>query len=190
MCGRPLHEEPRTQHEQEEGEAEPAAGRPRTNATAVSFGNPDVVRAAYLPAMLAAVLGNVPILYLFCFFWYPAAGFLSVYLYRKRTGAFLPPPQGAKLGGITGLLSFTVSLLVSTVGYILGGGANFAHSLREAAERSGQPQEIQHRMMELLQNPTVVALMFMVGLAMWFIAMVGFTAIGGAVGANFLEKEK
>jgi hypothetical protein len=192
MCGRPQREEPPHLEDDEtaapEAEAAPGGGR-RKAARGVSFANPDVIRAAYPLAVVAAVLGTIPALSLFCFLWYPAAGFAAVYLYRRRTGIYLTPKEGAKMGVIAGLLVFTISFLIMTIGLVFGGTADFSQALREAVEQSGQPEELQRSVLHMIQNPATLALMLMVGLFLRFLATAGFTMLGGALGAKVLEKE-
>lgn len=191
MCGRPQRED--LAQEPQEAATDPAgaapANEPRQGVTGISFGNPDVLRAAYPVAVMAALLGSVPALSLFCFLWYPAAGFTSVYLYRRRTGIFLTPREGAKLGGIAGLLVFVISLLVLTVGFLFGGSADFTAGLREAVAQSGQPEELQRSFLLMIENPATLALILMIGLFFRLIATAGFTILGGALGAKVLEKE-
>lgn len=192
MCGRPQRED-LAQLELGETAAHQVgaapAKEPRKGVSGVSFGNPDVIRATYPVAVVAAVLGSVPALSLFCFLWYPAAGFASVYLYRRRTGIFLTPAEGAKMGAIAGLLVFAISLLVLTIGFLFGGGADFTAALRAAVEQSGRSAELQRKVLQLIENPATLALMLMIGLFVRLIATAGFTMLGGALGAKVLEKE-
>jgi hypothetical protein len=191
MCGRPQREVPAAlEGETAAHEAEEApAGERRKSVPKVSFANADVIRAAYPVAILAAILGSVPSLSLLCFLWYPAAGFASVYLYQRRTNLYLTPKEGAKLGAIAGLLVFAISLLVITIGFLFGGGADFTQALRQAVEQSGQPEELQRSFLRMIENPATLAVVMMIGLFFRFIAIVGFTVLGGALGAKILEKE-
>ncbi|MEX2303592.1 MAG: zinc ribbon domain-containing protein [Bryobacterales bacterium] len=156
----------------------------------ISFSNPDVIRSAYPPAAVAAILGSIQFVSMLCFLWYPAAGFASVYLYRIRTGIFLAPRAGAKIGAITGLLVFAISLLIATVGYLLGGGADVGQAVREALEQSGQPEELQRNVLNLINNPATLALVLLFGLALQLIVTAGFAILGGALGAKVLEREE
>lgn len=189
MCGRPQREDLAQLEQQLSAAHEAAAEEPAKDARRISFGNPDVIRAAYPIAVVAAVLGSIPAVSLFCFLWYPAAGFLSVYLYRRRTGVFLTTAQGARLGAITGLLVFAISLLVLAVAFVFGGGADFSAALHEAVEKSGQPEDLQRSILRLIDNPVTLSLILMIGLFFRFLATAGLTVIGGALGAKVLEKE-
>jgi len=192
LCGRPQREEPASREHDEStalGAEESHAEQPRKDVRGISFGNPDVIRAAYPIAVVAAVLGSLPALSLFCFLWYPAAGFASVYLYRRRTGIYLTPSEGAKMGAIAGLLVFAISLLVLTVGFVFGGGADFTAALREVVEQSDYPEELQRSVLRMIENPMMIGLILMIGLFIRFLATAGFTMLGGALGAKVLEKE-
>jgi hypothetical protein len=73
------------------------------------------VRIGLLVALLSffasALSGPVLILPLI---WLLAAGFLSVYLYRRRTGFVLSPASGARMGWMTGLFAFLILLVLLT----------------------------------------------------------------------------
>jgi hypothetical protein len=187
QCGRPVREEPLAAEPEHIEEPPQATAAPRIGP--VGFGNPVAVRAAYLPAIMASLLTLMPGVSLLCFVWYPAAGFLACYLYRRRSGIDLRAVEGAKLGALTGLFSFAASLLVSTIAYLVSSGADFGESFRQAVEQSNQPAEIQRQMSVLLNNPAMLAVIVALGLALWFFIAVGFTAAGGAIGAKLLERE-
>ena len=83
----------------------------------IILSNPTVLKSCYIGAILAALLGNF-IYYLF-FLWYPAAGFLSVHTYRNQAG-LLPDVRGcARLGLITGAMSFLISLILFSLALLL-----------------------------------------------------------------------
>lgn len=189
LCGRPQRDLPSPVEDSPTPprEDQPPSARPRLGG--VSFSSPDAIRAAYPPAAIAAVLGSIQFVAMLCFLWYPAAGFAAVYLYRLRTGIFLPPGAGAKLGAITGLLVFAISLLIGTIGYFLGGGVDVSESVRQALEQSGQPEELQRSVRNLINNPATLALMILFGLGLQAVVTTGFATIGGALGAKVLEKE-
>ena len=48
----------------------------------------------------------------------PAAGFLAVYLYHRRTGQPLTTGAGARMGWITGAFLFGIAALLFTVGFV------------------------------------------------------------------------
>jgi TM2 domain-containing membrane protein YozV len=190
LCGRPQREiltlsddAPDTPRE------EPAPPAEEPKPLGISFSNPDVIRSAYPPAAVAAILGSIQFVAMLCFLWYPAAGFASVYLYRVRTGIFLAPRAGAKIGAITGLLVFAISLLIATVGFLFVGTADFSEAMRQGLEQSGQPEEVQRTVLDLLNNPATMALLLLMVLGVQLFVTTGFAILGGALGAKVLEKE-
>src|SRR5688572_28960328 len=80
-------------------------GRPLIN-----FSNPVVLRVALLCASLSALLNAIPIVSLGCCLWIIGGGFLSTWLYVRRTGTMLSTAEGARLGWITGLLTFVITI--------------------------------------------------------------------------------
>ncbi len=188
MCGRPLREEP-----------QPAAPDPedvRENlpkaalAGPISYGNPDALRAAYISALIASLLTHVPFVNYLCFVWYPAAGFLSVHNYRKRIGEAPSVRGGAKLGWITGVLTFAISLFLGAIGSLLPNqGARLNELLRQQIAQTPGQEDIKRQFLEMLQNPLAIAVLVLFVLALTFVMTTGFTALGGALGAKVLKKD-
>jgi TM2 domain-containing membrane protein YozV len=190
LCGRPLREVlPPPDEPENQPSEEPPQPPEEPQPLGVSFSNPDVIRSAYPPAAVAAILGSIQFVAMLCFLWYPAAGFASVYLYRVRTGIFLAPRSGAKMGAITGMLVFAISLLISTVGFLFVGSGEFAEAVRQGLEQSGQPEDVQRTVLNLVNNPATMALMLLIILVVQLLLTTGFAILGGALGAKVLEKE-
>src|SRR5690349_13050214 len=75
----------------------------------VSFRNRIAVQIALMTASMAALLCWV---FIFGFvIWLPAAGFLAVYLYHRRTGQLLSTGGGARMGWLTGSFLFGITAL-------------------------------------------------------------------------------
>jgi hypothetical protein len=155
----------------------------------IGFGNPEALRAAYLPAALSAFLSSVPLVSLLCFIWYPAAGFLAVHLYNRRNRGFLDSGGGARLGALTGVFSFVITLVLMTIGSLFVGEGGFAQALRKAVEENPMRGEMMDQVLPLLENPLAIALILLVGLGLTFMLSVGFSAIGGALGARVLRRD-
>lgn len=200
-CGRPVTEEAaaeerkrlrmeleagragREQEQEEEGAPKRQAGPPR-----VGFGNRDAVRASYWGAALAALLGAIPLVNLLCFVWYPAAGFISVYAYRRRTGVRAKPGAGAMLGFITGVLAFAISAAINAIGAVAP-GVDFTEALRSQVEQAPGQAETKQQLLEMLENPAAVAMILLISMALWFGVTVAFTTLGGALGAKVMEED-
>ena len=78
-----------------------------------SFQHPVALRAGIFAASLATLL--CLLLMIGFMIWLPAAGFLSVYLFSRRTGQLLSLRAGARMGWITGILSFVIITVLFTV---------------------------------------------------------------------------
>jgi len=196
MCGRPLSEEAR-QAEADQAQAaieasrRKAAGELEPDERPIGFGNPAALRSSYLGGLLAAFLSTIPLLYFLCFIWYPATGFLSVYLYRRRTGHSPTPRQGARLGAMTGVLTFAISLVINVLNSMVR-EADFADMFRQQIDQVVQgpgQEELRRQMLELIDNPTAVAMLILISLLLTLAVTLGFTTIGGALGAKVLDDD-
>ena len=193
MCGRPLSREAR-QAEAEQAKAaielfrRRAAGEEEAGKRPIGFGNPAALRSSYLGGLLAAFLSNVPLLHLLCFVWYPATGFLSVYLYRRRTGESPTPREGARLGAMTGALTFVISLVIGALNSMVS-EADFAEVFRQQIETLAN-EEIKRQTLDLIDNPAAIAMLILVSLVMTLVVTLGFSTVGGALGAKILDEDR
>jgi len=192
MCGRPLSEEAR-QAETERNQAAVEAARRRAGGEEsgpipIGFGNRAALRSSYLGGLLAAFLTNLPILSFLCFVWYPATGFLAVHLYRRRMGASLTPREGARLGAMTGVWTFVISLVLAAINSIFREGS-FADTFRRLIEQTAVQEDVRRRMLELIEDPVALAFVLLAGLTVTFVVTLGFSTAGGALGAKILEDE-
>src|SRR5712691_7573897 len=79
----------------------------------VNFHNRLAVRIGLSVASIAAPLSWA--LLLGAVVWMFIAGFLSVFFYRRRTAQFLTVRSGARLGWMTGVLSFVILTVLFTI---------------------------------------------------------------------------
>src|ERR1039458_5614370 len=100
----------------------PILPAPAPGDSGVSFANPAVLRIAFAAAALSILLDFTPILGFLFIFWSMGAGFMAVWMYRKRTGQPLSVSSGAKLGWITGVFTFVIMTVLLTTGALLSGG--------------------------------------------------------------------
>lgn len=193
QCARPLYEEPAP--EQAEPDADEIAESsseqsPQQDAPPpIAFSNALAVRSAWPAALLASLLNNLPFLSFLCFLWWPGAGFLAVYRYRRRTGLTPTVAEGAKLGWITGVLTFCVSLFVLALVSLVSGEGGFSELIRGQLLQAVGDEEMRRQMSELLKSSTFVAFLVLFSLLMQFMITVGFTAAGGALCAKVLDKD-
>ena len=162
-----------------------SAGPPR-----IGFGNPQALRSALLASVVAAVLGNLPLVGILCFIWYPGAGFLSVYNYRRRTGLTPTTSEGAKLGWITGVFTFVISLAMLALVFLAPRqDGSVVETIRRQISEYPAQEELKRQMLELLDNPPALAMLLLIYLAMFFVLVAGLTTTGGALGAKVLEED-
>jgi len=185
-CGRPQREEPVLVEEQPEVQPIlaplPAAPPPPIEAP-ISFRNATAVRVAVLAGvpvfLLSAVAGPlmlaVPV----------AGGFFAVYLYRRRTGQRVSVVAGARLGWIAGIIVFAILTMLLTMLVLMLSQPDLVQSMRDqmAKMSSISPEEVTKRI-DLLRTPSSLALVLLDA----FLTYTLLTALGGAVGAKFLDR--
>jgi hypothetical protein len=184
-CGRPLTVEAREQ------ERTLNALPPREDEKVRPIGFSDVhsLRACYWPAVMAALLANLPGLNLLCFLWHPGAGFLAVHSYRRRTGREPNPREGAKLGFMTGVVSFTLSMILLAVASLLPGSGGMVggfERMREEFEKSGQA-EVAEQLGRLIAEPATLAVVLVFALGFSFLFTAALATLGGAMGSRVLS---
>lgn len=153
----------------------------------ISFRNAIAVRVALatgipivlLSAVLSAVAGPlgmaVPV----------AGGFFAVYLYRRRTGEKITVLAGARLGWISGIIVFSILTLLLTMTVVVLSQPDLVQSMRDQMTKmSPLSQEEITRSIEALRTPSGLA----VALLNAFLSYTLLTALGGAVGAKFLNR--
>ena len=189
MCGRPLTAEAAAADApRRTGRTAPRPeGAIELSAPSVGFGNPQALRAAYLPALLAAFLSQLPFLNFLCLIWYPGAGFLSVHLYRRRSGNSPTTRDGVKLGWMAGLMSFGITLALGALGNLFPGEQpDLSDILRRQVEQTPMQDEIRRQMLEMIDNPAALATLIVFALLTTLAITVGLTMMGGALGAKVL----
>jgi len=144
----------------------------------VSFGNPVALRIAFLMSLVLMVLEMIPGLNLLFLVWWLAAGFSGVLLYRRLTGLVLSVRAGARLGSITGILTFVSMAVIFALTMVFMGNDLFQQMVKQ------DPQ-----MKEVVNNPPAMAALFILVLAIIFAMVVGTCAAGGALGARFAGRD-
>lgn len=163
----------------------------------INFRNRIAVRVGFLVAGLvilastfASLLGSLPAQFFAFVVLFLFSGFLSVYLYMRRTGQALSVRNGARLGWITGVFSFVISTVLFTVGLLsIGGISGLASAYRQQSSSLGLPEQAVERVLEVLQNPGAMTLFLLLLLLTQFVIYTTVASVGGALGAKVLEKE-
>jgi hypothetical protein len=166
----------------------PRESQPLLNA--VGFGNPMAVRVALLCGSLSALLNALPFVSFGCCLWMIGAGFLAVHLYGRRTGLMLEIRQGTRLGGMTGLFGFVITVVLTFVSLALAGATGgLRETLRQSMERISAQDEVTRQVIDFLTSPAGLAISLVLYLMLGFLAMVSLAMAGGALGAKVLERD-
>ena len=181
-CGKPQFEMP----EPEPEEAEPVVVAVAQKAVAIpepGFRNPVAVRIGLIVALLSffasALSGPILVLPLV---WLVAAGFLSVYLYKRRTGMPMTAGSGARLGWMTGLFAFVILLVLLTTIVLVVSDQSAASKLLEEMKARGADVNAE-LMVNAFRNPSGILQIVLVS----FIVFTLFPTIGGVIGAKLLS---
>ena len=138
----------------------------------LNFRNRAAVRIALLVSALATLLSFLPYLNWFM------AGFLAVFLYRRRTGQLLNLESGVRMGWITGLMTFAI--MAALLGFSLvtlqaiGGISAFQAQFKGTVD----PRVLES--FKLLQSPPELAKL----LLQFFVFTTLLSMAGGALGVK------
>jgi hypothetical protein len=189
-CGKPQREEivPETL----ERPPDVSAAAPPPSATSagtpqrVNFRNATAVRICFLMAGIASLLSALPAMALGLAglaLWWAGAGFLSVYVYRRRTGQFLTVDSGLRMGGITGLMGSAISVVVSVAMVALIRGGQIATLYDEQFRKMyGSDPKMEQTLKLLEKDPG--SLVF--GLIFALVFFLFLCMAGGALGAKLV----
>lgn len=188
-CGKPQRDEPTLEVVESApppGPSQPASLPPPE----IGLHNSLAVRIAFLVGALTFVLSSLPLPPYVGMIWLLGAGFISVLLYRRRSGHPVSVRSGARMGWITGLCCFVIFTVIFTFSFAVaaylfregGAGAYFAQ-LRAL----GMPEDTIRKVEQAIryfESPAQVAAF----LLSFFVMFTGLVAIGGAIGAKILSQ--
>lgn len=194
-CGKPQVELP--VEEEPIPEIAPAVPvPPPSTAGEISFRNRVAVRVGLLAAAVTSLLISVPIpMYLnivWVLVWLVGAGFLSVYLYRRRTGEELSVKKGARMGWITGVFCFVIATVFFTITLlVISNRGGLAQFYREQLSAQGTGAQVDlEQLLSVLESPAGVGGIIFFSLLMMFVFFTLLPTLGGAMGAKVLERER
>jgi hypothetical protein len=149
------------------------------------------MRVALLCGSLSALLNAIPFVSFGCCLWITGAGFLAAYLFSRRTGMMLRPREGARLGGMTGLLCFVISIVFTAVNLTIAraAGTNLRDILEQSMQKMSSQDPAARQVMEFFLSPAGLATFLIIYLVMSFLGMISLAIAGGALGAKVLEKD-
>lgn len=171
-CGRPTRDE--IQIEETPPLIVAEVPQPKVTPLPVGFRNPAALRVAFLMSLALMMIEVVPVLNRLFLVWWLSAGWYAVPLYRRLTGFSLSVRSGARLGSITGVLTFVGMALVFSMTLVVSGKQTLDQLVQQDP-----------RMSEVVNSPPMLAAVFLLVLAVIFAVVVGVCAAGGALGARF-----
>ena len=140
----------------------------------VSFRNPIALRVAFLMSLGILMTEMIPGLDLLFLVWWLAAGWCAVLLYRRLTGSAMTIKAGARLGSVTGVLTFLSVVINIALKMAVMGKEVFQEVIKQNPDAS-----------QVLNNPPALVMAVIVALLIMFGVVVGTCAAGGALGARF-----
>ena len=190
-CGKPQFEAP-VESADAPAAALPAAVPPPVFPLEVNFHNPVAVRTGFLAALLASLVISLPMPLglVWMILGLTGGGFFSVWLYARRTGAALSVRSGARMGWMTGVFSFVLSVVLFTVNVIvISRNIGLPEFFRDQLNAQwGSRPEFQ-QVLDILQSPAGLGAMLLFSLFFLFLMSTILTTVGGALCAKVLEKE-
>jgi len=198
-CGTQLVEESRFCHKcgrPTSGEPELSVEAPRVHVaqqilpsiseSPVSFANPVVLRIAFAAAALSILLDSM--LGVLFIIWSMGAGFMAVWMYRRRTGLPVSIRSGAKLGWITGVFSFVISTVMLTTAVVMS-GEKLSQELRTQVTATWSHDPNYQQILSTFENPATFATAIVFALVFFFLLLSLASVAGGALGARFSNKQ-
>lgn len=151
------------------------------NGTAVRIG----LLVAVMSILVSALTGRLAVLQALAPLWLVAAGFVSVFLYRRRTGERLTPLSGAHLGWICGIFGFVIATLMLTMIAFALSDPNVVSAMRDQWKDYGNSEADLNHIIDAVRNPAKIAVM----LLSTFLLFTVLPAFGGALGAKLLDRD-
>ena len=160
-------------------------------ATTTSVNWSQALRAAGLAGALLGISWVIPpAMYLF---WMLACGAFGVALYHRRNPQTeLTRGVGARIGAVAGVIAFGIfAVMMSLQLLVTRGSGSMRTMLLEAIEKSGaaNPDPRSQELMQKLTTPEGLAIMVTFAMVLLFFALLGFSAIGGALGSSFFRNK-
>jgi hypothetical protein len=154
----------------------------------IGFQNRLAVRIALVCAIGSTFLSAVPMPMLLSALWklvvLVVAGFLAVYFYHRRTGAFLTVRGGVRMGWLTGTFCAVIAIaLLAFSMLVIAYVDEVATMFREQMRSQGGANA--DEFLRALESPGGIALTL---LLTWFISCL-LPVLGGALCAKVLERE-
>ena len=153
--------------------------------------DPNLLKPAFLGAIILGVLSAIPLVNCCCFLWVSGAGIVAVYFLRQEYSGEITPGLGAKLGFLTGILGALFwQVLELPISYIKSPEA--ARQLQELLKNQNIPSQALpfiERIMDFAKDP-FNPLLLIIGISFKLLACGILTTLGGVLGSAFWGKPK
>jgi hypothetical protein len=184
-CGKPQRDEPLLV---EEAPPAPPLPPPIAAPLQIGFRNPLAFRIGFLSALLSFLL--TLLLAPACPVWLAAAGFMGVYLYHRRSGESLTARNAAKMGWLTGVLTFFVFSLPAVFAYLDEvASPDYAAHMRQQLNSWAFPVAVQNRMIASMQTPAGMIAQVLTLLVMLFALSTLLPLLGSVVAGKVLGRK-
>ena len=192
-CGKPLFEEMLME---EPAAIAPVAPPPPTVEAVlpIDFHNGKAIRAALFTASLIFFFSTVPLPFAAALLWrvviLVAGGFLSVVFYRRWTGQPMTVKSGARIGWITGVFAFVLTLVVLTLAMVaISSNGDLISAWTEQMRLNGGNDPGIEQAVEVMKQPTSFALLILLVIAVLFGITTILPSLGGVLAAKVLKKD-
>jgi len=169
--------------------AGPLSGRPGIALVVVPPDRRPFLRAALIAGVTGAVLSALPFGLVLAM---PAAGFLSVVLYRRQTAGEEPGSRfGFRLGALSGLFAFILFALLAVLDDLFAHKNMFRDAMIDAIHRqqARAPDAQTRQMLDYLLTPQGLMIMMVAGFICLCAAFVLLAALGGSLAPSLLKRK-
>ena len=183
-CGKPQREEVTAEPDEV---PLPPVRRPREGPPPIDFRNRLAVRVAFMAGLAANLLLLLPYMVMMFPVWFLGAGFAGVRLYVRRSGQMLSVSAGARLGWITGVLSFAIFTVLFTLNFLAAYSSGVFTDRRRLSEVPFFQGNVE-QVLEMMRDPAALVVSLMMSIAVLFVLFAGLSMAGGALGARLLRQ--
>jgi hypothetical protein len=160
----------------------------------IDFHNGKAIRAALFTASLIFFFSTVPLPFAAALLWrvviLVAGGFLSVVFYRRWTGQVMTIKSGARIGWITGIFAFVLTLLVLTMAMVaISSNGDLITAWSEQMRQTGGNDPGVEQAVEVMKQPTSFALLILLVIAILFGVTTILPSLGGILAAKVFKKD-
>lgn len=160
----------------------------------IDFHNGKAIRAALFTASLIFFFSTVPLPFAAALLWriviLIAGGFLSVVFYRRWTGQVMTVKSGARIGWITGIFAFVLTLLVLTMAMVaISSNGDLITAWSEQMRQTGGNDPGVEQAVEVMKQPASFAVMILLVIVVLFGVTTILPSLGGILAAKVFEKD-